>query len=174
MPIHLEDVDVVSEVAGVRSALIVPCNMCPAVTVAIRERKPFLRVFRNFLKSAPFERYIKKLQSRLTANGVRSNVFRSNAPHAFFLCLWTSGRRDKLAKLARQYDALIVLGCDSATDTVREAVASTDCKVIQGMQVAGITNTRLRFRWPGTVTFEECKIIPIPNQKGAPAAIRGT
>jgi hypothetical protein len=38
MPIHLDDLDVVSEVAGLSSALIVPCNMCPAVTVAVREK----------------------------------------------------------------------------------------------------------------------------------------
>ena len=48
MPIHLEDQDVVSEAATVSSALIVPCYMCPAVTVAVREDKPFLRLFRNF------------------------------------------------------------------------------------------------------------------------------
>jgi len=34
MPIHFDDLDVVSEVAGLSSALIVPCNMCPAATVA--------------------------------------------------------------------------------------------------------------------------------------------
>lgn len=41
MPIHFEDLDVVSEAAGVSSALIVACNMCPAVTVAVREGKSF-------------------------------------------------------------------------------------------------------------------------------------
>ena len=34
MPIHFNDLDVVSEVSGLSSALIVPCYMCPAVTVA--------------------------------------------------------------------------------------------------------------------------------------------
>jgi len=29
--------------------------MCPAVTVAVREQKPFSRLFRSFLKSALFE-----------------------------------------------------------------------------------------------------------------------
>ena len=36
--------DVISETAGLNSALIVPCNMCPAVTVAVRERKPFIQL----------------------------------------------------------------------------------------------------------------------------------
>jgi len=55
MPIHFNDLPVVSEVAGLSSALIVPCNMCPAATVAVREKKPFMQFFRNILKSPPFE-----------------------------------------------------------------------------------------------------------------------
>ena len=56
MPLHFEDIDVVTEAKGSSSALIVPCNMCPAATVADRENKPFLRLFNKFLKSAPFEK----------------------------------------------------------------------------------------------------------------------
>ncbi len=78
MPIHFNDVDVVSKVAGLSSALIVPCNMCPAVTVAVRERKLFMQFFRSFLKSAPFEEYIRALQSRLKEKGVSTEVFKSN------------------------------------------------------------------------------------------------
>jgi hypothetical protein len=72
MPIHFDDLDVVSEVAGLNSALIVPCNMCPAATVAIREKKPFMQLFRSLLKSAPFEEYISALQSRLREEGVNT------------------------------------------------------------------------------------------------------
>jgi hypothetical protein len=81
MPIHLNDLDVVSEVAGLSSALIVPCNMCPAVTVAVRERKPFMQLFGSFLKSSPFELYLKALQSRLSENGVKTKVFKSILYH---------------------------------------------------------------------------------------------
>ena len=59
MPLYLNDLEVVSEIKGLRSVLIVPCNMCPAVTVAVREEKPFIQFFRSFLKSAPFKQYIK-------------------------------------------------------------------------------------------------------------------
>jgi hypothetical protein len=78
MPIHLNDLDVVPEVAGLSSALIVPCNMCPAVTVAVRENKPFIQFFRSFLKSAPFEQHIRALQSRLREKGVKTKVFKSS------------------------------------------------------------------------------------------------
>ncbi len=46
MPIHFEDQDVVSEVAGLRSALIVPCNLCPAVTVATRQERALHAILR--------------------------------------------------------------------------------------------------------------------------------
>jgi hypothetical protein len=156
---------VVSEVAGLSSALIVPCNMCPAVTVAEREKKPFIELFKSFLKSAPFEQYLRAMQSLLRENGVNTEVFKSYIPHQWFMCMWTSGRRRKLQKCAKEYDAVIVLGCESATETLHDAVKSSDCKVIEGMETAGIMNAQLRFHLPGNVSFENCKIVPISQQK---------
>jgi len=161
MPIHFDDLNVVSEVEGLSSALIVPCNLCPAVTVAVREERPFMQLFRSFLKSAPFEEYLRALQSRLKGKGVRTKVFKSRIPHQWFMCMWTSGQRKKLQEQAKRYEAVSVLGCDSATETVRELVRSTECKVIEGMRVSGIMNAKLRFRLPGNVSFEDCKTIPI-------------
>ena len=164
MPIHFEDLDVVSEVAGLSSALIVPCYMCPAVTVAVRDKKPFIQLFRNFLKSAPFEEYMATLQSRLKEHGMKTRVFKSIPSHEWFMCMWTSGKRKKLQKSAEQYDAAIVLGCDSATETVRDVVKSTDCKVIEGMETAGIMNAQIKFHLPGNVSFENCKTVPISQR----------
>jgi hypothetical protein len=165
MPIHLDELDVASEVAGMRSAMIVPCNMCPAVSVAVKESRPFLRFFKNLLKSAPLEQYIKALQSRLKAQGVHTSVFRSGLPLHWFMCMWTAGRRKKLKSRAKSHDAVIVLGCESATETVRDAVQSNGCKVIQGMEVSGVTNARLRFELPGNLTFQGCKTIPLSPRR---------
>lgn len=161
MPIHFEDLDVVPEVAGMTSALIVPCGMCPAVTVAAREGRPFLQLLRNPLKSAPFERYLEDLRRRLEESGVATEVFRSLAYHEWFMCMWTSGKRGKLRRRAARHDAVIVLGCESATRTVRDAVGPDGCKVVEGMAVAGIMNAELRFRWPGDVSFAACRTVPI-------------
>jgi hypothetical protein len=161
MPIHFNDLDVVSPAKGLATALIVPCNMCPAATVAVRNDKPFMQLFRSFLKSAPFEQYIREMQSRLQENGVSSEVFRSNLYHQWFMCMWTSGRRKRLQKISNHYEAVIVLGCDSATETVRDSVKSSDCKVIEGMKVAGIMNAKLSFHFPGNISLEDCRVIPI-------------
>ena len=161
MPIHFKDLDVVSELDGVSSALIVPCNVCPATTVAVREQRPFMQLFRSLLKSPPFEEYIEALQSRLADKGVKTQVFRSRLYHQWFLCMWTAGQRKKLRKSAKEHDAVVVLGCDSATKTVRDAIESANCKVIEGMRVTGIMNAQLRFHLPGNVCFEKCRIVPI-------------
>lgn len=165
MPIHLHDLDVVAQAAGVNSALIVPCNLCPAVTVSVNEKQPFMKLFRSWLKSPPFEQYIADLQSRLREKGVKSKVFRSPLYHQWFLCMWTGGRRKKLEKQAKSHDAVIVLGCDTANETVREAVKSTGARVIEGMQVAGLMNAKLSFQLPGEIAFKECRVIPISGQQ---------
>ena len=165
MPLHFNDLDVVSDVAGLRSALIVSCNMCPAVAVAVREDKPFMQFFRSLLKSPPFQQYIRALQSKLAEKGVEAKVFKSNLYHQWFLCMWTSGKRKKLQEYAKQYEAVIVLGCSSASQTVRDLVKSTDCRVIEGMETAGIMNAKPKFCLPRNVSFEDCKVIPITQEK---------
>ena len=161
MPIHFKDRDVLSETAGISSALIVPCYMCPAVTVAVREEKPFIQLFKHFLKSAPFERYMTTLQSQLMNHGVETELFKSSPSHEWFMCMWTSGKREKLRKRAERHDAVIVLGCESAAETVRSVVEATDCKVIEGMEVVGIMNAQITFSLPGNVSFENCRTVPI-------------
>ena len=123
-----------------------------------------MRFFRSPVKSTPFEEYLETMQSRLDEMGVTSKVFRSNIYHQWFMCMWTERRRKKLASEAKDYDAVIVVGCDSATETVREAVSS-DVKVIEGMKTTGIMNGRLSFRLPDQVVFDGCKVVPISRQK---------
>jgi hypothetical protein len=164
MPIHFEDLNVTPEVAGLQSALIVPCNLCPAVTIAVRENRPFLRLFRSLVKSAPFEEYLGALQFRLAENGVSTKVFRNTLYHQWFMCMWTSRRRKKLQKQAKKYDAVIVLGCDSATETVRD-VLPAEIKVIEAMKTTGIMNGRLSWQFPGDIHFKECKVVPILQRK---------
>ena len=172
MPIHLDDLDVISEVEGLNSALIVPCNLCPGVTISVRENQPFMRLTRSLLRSAPFEDYMESLRSRLEESGIKTEIFRSFLYHQWFLCMWTNGRRKQLEKAALGYDAVIVLGCDSATETVRQVVESMDCRVVEGMRVVGIMNAKMRFRFPDRLVFADCQVCPISGStaENAPSA----
>lgn len=53
MPIHINDLDVATETEGLRSTLIIPCYMCPAVTVATRE-KAIYSVYEQLSKITSF------------------------------------------------------------------------------------------------------------------------
>lgn len=46
-------------------------------------------------------------------------------------------RRAALARHAREYDAVLVLGCDAAAQTIRDCTGPNLCRVIRAMEVEG-------------------------------------
>jgi hypothetical protein len=44
MPFYLKDRDISSDIATVHFVLIVPCRFCPAASLAVRERQPYIAV----------------------------------------------------------------------------------------------------------------------------------
>ncbi len=154
MPFYLKDKDISSDLAGIRSVLIVPCRFCPAASLAVREKKPFIELFRTFLRTPSYEKYIQGLKSRIEREGIRTRVFDSKLPHHFVLCMWTSGRRKDLARQTAGYDALLVLGCEAAAETVRSCTTSHDCHVISGMDVEGIMNVIPTLKFPCNIWLE--------------------
>jgi hypothetical protein len=153
MPFHLKDREISSDLAGVRSALIVPCRFCPAVSLAVRERKPYVELFRTFLRTPSYESYIQALRSRLEGEGITTGVFDSRLPHQFVVCMWTSGRRNDLARQAAGYDAVIVLGCDAAVETARSCLPAS-CRVVPGMEVEGIMSVIPTVQFPFNISLE--------------------
>ena len=162
MPLYLTDTDVLPDLAGARSVLIVPCRMCPATSLSLRNNKPFFELFKTFLRSPALAQHIKTLQVRIEGRGIKTGVY---LPRQFLACTWTPAERKRLRTRAASYDTVIVLGCDSATESVRNALQSTDCRVIQAMEVGGIVNVKIRFHFPGTVSLEDSKIIPVYPRK---------
>ena len=154
MPFYLRDRDISSDMATVHSALIVPCRFCPAASLAVRERKPYIELFRKFSRTPSYESYVQQLKSRLERQGVRTAVFDSKLPHQFVVCMWTLARRKELARQAAGYDAVIVLGCDAAVETIRSSLQSNACRVIQAMEVEGIMNVIPTLHFPFNISLE--------------------
>lgn len=154
MPFIFKKYRDISEYHQFESVLIVPCRFCPAASSAIRNNEPYINIFRRFLKTDSYERHIESLKSGLEKRGIRTGVFRSRLIHQFVLCMWTARRRKKLLKYARKYDAVIVLGCEAAVQTVRDSVESSSCTVIQGLESEGVMSIQPRFSLPGNVSLE--------------------
>lgn len=170
MPFHLNDRDFSADLNGVRSVLIVPCRFCPAASLAVREAKPYIQLFRNFLRTPAYESYIHDLRSRLEGEGIRTEVFDSKLPHQFVVCMWTSGRRKHLARQAAGYDAVIVLGCDAAVETVRSCVS--DCRVLPAMEVEGVMSVIPSFRLPFDISLEVSGVTPVMMPREPSATIK--
>ena len=167
MPFYVKESNFLPELAGIQSALIVPCRFCPAVSLAVKEKKPYLQPFRRLLRTEAFESFVKAIKQRLEAEGIRTAVFDSKLPHQLVACMWTSRRRRELARRAEAFDAALVLGCNATTETVRNAMGSNGCRIIQGMDTEGIVNLLPKVSFPFDVTLEKQGITPVRMQENA-------
>jgi hypothetical protein len=134
--------------------VIVSCPVCPRVALAVQKDSPLIEILKSGLKTRAFEDHVKQIRELLEQRGVRSSVLSMYAPIPM-MCLWTQGQRKRLMKRAKEVEAVLVLGCDSATYTVRQALKDTECKIIQAMRMTGITNATVKFQFPINVTFQE-------------------
>jgi hypothetical protein len=170
MPIYLKDVDVVPEVRKFKSALIVLCRFCPAASLAMRNDTPYIEFFRGFLKTESYEQLINNMQLRLRKEGTETDVFEGKLfpmPLNYIICFWTSGQREKLLNHARQYEAIVVMGCETAYQSVCDILKSTDCKVFPAMKSEGVFEAIPKFRLPLNISLELSNVMPVhyPNMQ---------
>jgi hypothetical protein len=153
MPVYLNTMDNHSELSKFRSVLIVPCRICPSISLAVAHGEPYIEFFRRFLSTAAFQRTITSMRAGLEGEGVRTAVFQSDIPIPM-ICMWSSWQRNRLLKRAGKFGAAVVLGCDAATRTVEDVVSDTNCRVFPGMAVEGIVRVTPKFHLPCNITLE--------------------
>ena len=113
---------------------------------------------------------IAEMEESFTRSGIKTEVFRSHLLHQFVLCMWTARRRQALLEHARDFDAVVVMGCEAAVATVRSTLESTSCRVISGMRSEGIMSIQPKFSLPCTVRLELESITPYVYPEGEDAA----
>lgn len=153
MPVYLEPRDVTAKLEDFGSVLIVSCPVCPAMSLAMQKKEPFIDLFRHGLKTPAFEDYIESVREPLEERGIRTGAFSIRTPSPF-LCLWTEGQRRRLRERAGDYEAVVVLGCDSAINTVKDTLKDTDCQILPAMRMKGTANATTKFGFPPSIEFE--------------------
>ena len=161
MPVYLKEINEFPDLEGFRSALIIPCRFCPAASMAVQKDEPYFQFLRRFLKTASYEELITSMKSPMEKMGIKTDVFKSHWLHQFVLCMWTKGRRKQLAKKAASYEALVVLGCEAAVDTVHSSVDTERSKVYMGMRSEGIMSVLPRVSLPANLSLELKRVTPL-------------
>ncbi|UCG62169.1 MAG: hypothetical protein JSV52_02470 [Candidatus Zixiibacteriota bacterium] len=154
MPFILNAIDDTSAYEQFKSVLIVPCRFCPAVSAAVKNNEPYLQPFFQLFKTKSYERFIADLKTGLEGKGIKTDIFKSSWIHQFVLCMWTERRRKALKRLSGGYDALIVLGCEAAVQTIKDAVEPNSCEVLQGVETEGIMSIQPRLNLPCNLSLE--------------------
>ena len=153
MPLHLEPLDLYDKLQRYSSVLLVSCPVCPPVSLATDKGMPFMEFFKHGIKTPAYEDYLDEVRERLEQDGVETGVFTSYLPCAA-TCLWTAGQRNRLLKRADDFDAAIVMGCESARHPVEETLKDTNCDVLVAMQLVGVTNANLKIEFPLTIRLD--------------------
>ena len=170
MPLHLEPLDLSDELGKQESVLILSCPICPPVSIASERESPVIEFFRSGIKTRAYEDFLRETCESLEERGVRTSVLTIYAPSPM-LCLWTSGQRKRLRKRASGFDAVLVMGCESARYTVEQALEDTNCKVLMAMRLVGITNATLKSKFPSTIALENLARVRA-NEIGTTESIR--
>ena len=153
MPVNVRPRDVSADLAGFNSVLIASCPVCPPMCLAMQKKEPFIEFFKHGIKTSAFEDYIQSIRDSLAERGVRTGVFSIHAPTPM-MCLWTKRQRARLLKRAKDYEAVLVLACDSGTESAKDALKDTDCQIIQSLDMKGVINATTSIHFPLTIVME--------------------
>ena len=153
MPVNLTPRDVSSELEGFNSVLIASCPVCPPMCLAMQEEEPFIEFFKHGIKTPAFEDHIESIRDSLTERGVRTDVFSIHTPTPM-MCLWTKRQRARLRKRAEGFEAVLIMACDSGTESAKDALKDTGCEVIQSLDMDGVINATTSIHFPLTVVME--------------------
>jgi len=121
--------------------------------LAMQNNEPFIEFFRHGIKTSAFEDHIQSIRDSLTERGARAGVFSIHTPTPM-MCLWTRRQRERLLKHARDYDAVLIMACDSGTESAKDALKDTNCQIIQALDMDGVINATTSIRFPLTVVME--------------------
>lgn len=153
MPVNLTPRDVSADLAGFDSVLIASCPVCPPMCLAMQKEEPFIEFFKHGIKTSAFEGHIQSIRDSLEGNGVRTGVFSIHTPTPM-MCLWTKGQRERLLKRAGDYEAVLILACDSGSESAKDALKDTGCQVFQALDMDGVINATTSIHFPLTVVME--------------------
>ncbi len=158
MPLALELVPLGSQFAGKKAVLFVACPICPRMHIQHLAGEPLYSWGTALGKRDAFHRHMTSLVERARAAGATAAWHRTPALSA--ACLWTEADCERLRRKAQAFDAVGVVGCESAAATVARAAPGK--AIAQLARVTGIANFTLRARLLLRYDIVAAASVPLP------------
>ena len=136
------------------SVLFVICEVCPKMCMSVKQNRPYISLRGMFGKKDFFDEYIADLRNSFNDQGLRTGVFRNKKLNSM-MCLWPQKQRDMLAEYSKKFQAIAVIGCQSAVFTVKDSVKSRDIKIYPMMRAEGIANFKSKMEFPALFKLEK-------------------
>jgi hypothetical protein len=157
MPLALKMMPVDRQFDGCGAVMFVACNVCPRMHFAWERHEPVFSMAMLFGKESGLQRHLDLLRLEAQSRGQQSAIFPT--PAATAGCLWSSALAEKFGRAGAQYEAIGVIGCESAVKTVSQVFP--DKRIVQLVQVEGIANFTLRTKWPMRVEIIAASQVPL-------------
>lgn len=160
MPFYLRERNVVDELSGRDSVLIVVCRFCPAASMAARHGLTYLEPLRRGLTTECFEPLVSDMRTRLEGRGCRTSGLHGHLRN-FVVCMWSEGQKRKLRRIAAEHDAVVVMGCRGAVESVARIVGSLPCRVYPGMEDEAVLSVTPKLAFPLRIALDRFELTPV-------------
>lgn len=167
MPLALSVVPIDRQFDGCRSVMFVACNVCPRMHFAWEHHERLCSVGILLGRADSFDRHLTGLRLDAQRRGQHSAVFRTSRASA--ACLWSTPLARKFGRAGADYEAIGVVGCESAVRTVSQVFPTK--RIVQLVRVEGIANFTLRTAWSLTVEITAAAQIPWEGIQSSPHVV---
>ena len=147
MPLYMKPAPIDASIFSHESVLFVVCGVCPKMCMSVQQDRPYFSPGRLFGRKDFFDEYVAGLRKKFQDKGLRADVFKNKKLNSM-MCLWPQNQRDLLSKHSEIFQAVAVIGCQSAVFTVKDSLRSQNKKIYPMMQVEGIANFKTKMEFP--------------------------
>ena len=147
MPLYMKPAPIDASIYSHESLLFVVCEVCPKMCMSVQQDRPYFSPGRLFGRKDFFDEYIKELRKKFEDKGLSTDVYKNKKLNSM-MCLWPQNQRDMLSKYSKKFQAVAVIGCQSAVFTVKDSMQSQNKKIYPMMQVEGIANFKTKMEFP--------------------------
>jgi hypothetical protein len=154
MPLYMEPIPIDPSMYLSESVLFVICEVCPKMCMSVKQSRPYFSLRGLFGEKDFFDEYINNIRNSFADKGLRTGIFR-NKKFNSMMCLWPQKQRDLLSEFSKNFQAIAVIGCQSAVFTVKDSVKSRNIKIYPMMRVEGIANFKSIMEFPALFKLEK-------------------